>query len=110
MSYLFISILFCQISDKCFSFCFGIIVSLLNIILYYGVYGWHKHRISAYPAQALVAVVFSTAMRFMLVGTLLIWAFKLSSLSVEPVILGFVISQLIFLFNHLTLVKTNNVK
>lgn len=87
----------------------GGLISLVNAGVYYGFYFYHKHRVSQYPAQALVVVINSTVVRFLLIGGLLILAYKETSLAANSLLLGFILGQLFFLIHHF-LVKTNNVK
>lgn len=102
--------LFCQTRRDVEIFGFGVAVSMVNAVFYYSVYFRHRHRIPTYPAQAMVVVVVSTLTRFLLVSALLVWGYKLFSSDSELLLLGFVLGQLVFLFNHLTVVTTNNGK
>lgn len=88
---------------------YGMLISLFNVSLYYGFYIYHKKSVSRYPAQALVVVISSMIIRFLLVGSLLILAFQNDVSTAKPLIVGFILGQVFFLIYHLTVV-TNDVK
>ncbi len=89
-------------------FFYGLLISVVNVGVFYGFYFYHKKRISRYPAQALVVVVSSTVARFLLIGGLLVLAFQHPNVAAKSLVLGFVLGQLFFFIHHL-LVATNNV-
>lgn len=95
--------------NKHLDFCYGLLISLVNVVLYYGFYAYHSGRVSRYPAQALVVVISSTLVRFLLIGGLLVLVLQNLDVVAKPLFLGFVLGQLFFLIHHL-LVVTNNVK
>lgn len=92
------------------AYLYGLAISVVNIGLYYGFYARYRRRIAVYPAQALVVVIVSTVTRFLLVGMLLVAVFRWLPADAKTVMLGFVVGQVYFLLNHLTMVATNNVK
>lgn len=87
----------------------GLLISVLNAIIYYGFYFYHKRLISRYPMQALVVVASSTVVRFLVIGGLLVLCFHNPNLTAKTLVLGFVLGQLFFLIHHL-MVASNNVK
>lgn len=92
------------------AFAYGILVSFVNAVLYYGFYWRHRRRIATYPEQALVVVVSSTVTRFALVGCSLILGWVNLQLQPESLILGFVLGQIFYLLNQLITVKTSHGK
>ncbi len=91
------------------SFGFGLLISLCNTGIYYGLCFYHKRLISRYPMQALVVVASSTVVRFLLIGGLLVLCFQQANLTAKALVLGFVLGQLFFLIHHL-MVASSNVK
>ncbi|PID65031.1 MAG: hypothetical protein CR977_02480 [Gammaproteobacteria bacterium] len=89
---------------------YGVMVSLVNMGLYYGFFLRHRHRVAKYPAQALVLVISTTVMRFVCVGVLLFWGLVRLQLAPEALILGFVLGQFFFIFHQLITVKVNHGK
>ncbi|MGY0398361.1 MAG: ATP synthase subunit I [Ostreibacterium sp.] len=86
------------------AFFYGTVISLCNIALYYAFFVQHKGRVARYPEQALVIVVTTTSIRFLLVGSLLIVAFTTMKLEAQSILLGFVLGQLFFLIHQLVMV------
>ncbi len=89
------------------SFAYGLLISLLNAIIYYAVYWYNKRLISRYPMQALVVVISSTVVRFLFIGGWLVFCFQNPNVTAENLILGFVLGQLFFLIHHLMVVSSN---
>ncbi len=90
-------------------FGYGLLISLFNAGIYYGFYFYHRRLVSRYPMQALVIVVCSTIVRFLIIGGLLVLCFHNPNLTAKTLVLGFVLGQLFFLIHHL-MVASNNVK
>ncbi|PIE45036.1 MAG: hypothetical protein CSA45_04535 [Gammaproteobacteria bacterium] len=98
------------LSGRYVAFFFGVAVSLFNFGLHFGVYLIQRKQVPRYPAQALVAVVSTTVFRFVVCGCLLVLGFHRLGLAPNPLLLGFILGQLFFLFYQLTTVATNDVK
>lgn len=88
----------------------GVGISFINAGIYWAMHFRHIVRVPDYPAQALMVVVSTTVVRFILVGALLIWALTKTTLTPTSVLLGFVLGQIFFLVNQLIVVAKNNGK
>lgn len=55
-----------------YAFFYGVVASMVNVVIYYGVYWRHRRRIPHYLGQALVVVVSTTITRFFIVGIMLV--------------------------------------
>lgn len=91
-------------------FLYGVAVSMTGLGIYYGFYRCHRRRVSAYPGQALVVVISSTVVRFVLLGLLLVYGWVYLHLQPESLILGFVLGQFFYLINQFITVKTSHGK
>lgn len=96
--------------DEKQDYLYGLFVSLINTGIALGVYYLKRKQIPRYPAQALVIVISTTLMRFMIIGGLLIYGFTRFGGIPEPLLLGFVIGQIFFLINQLITVVTSDGK
>lgn len=88
----------------------GLGVSFINTGIYWIMLARHSKRIPSYPAQALVIVITTTIMRFLIVSALLVGLLTQTTLSSTTVLLGFVVGQIFFWIYQLKTVATNNGK
>lgn len=86
---------------------FGFFISLTNALLAWFFYRWHRGKVPLYSGQSLATVISTTITRFVVVGSLLVYSFKWLGLTPEPLLLGFVLGQLLFLLNQFFMVTTN---
>lgn len=107
-------IVFCFVTTftvtSAIAFWSGLGISLINAGIYWGMLARHLKRIPVYPAQALVVVVTTTIMRFLVVSALLIGLLTQTALSSTTILLGFVAGQIFFWIYQLKTVSTNNGK
>lgn len=91
--------------DEKNAYLYGCFTGLVNIAVALGVYYLKRKQVPRYPAQALVIVISTTLMRFLIVGSLLVYGFTRIGLTPEPLLIGFVLGQIFFLIHQLVTVK-----
>lgn len=110
LTFLILVVVISLLTSSTRAFVWGVIVSGINMGLYWGFYAIYCRRIPRYSGHSLTLVISTTLTRFVVVGCLLVLGFHRIGFDPKPLLLGFVLGQLFFLLHQLTTVATNNVK
>ncbi len=100
----------CLLVSEKTAFIYGVFIGLVNLglsLLFCVVY---EKRVPSHSGESLGLVIKTIIIRLAVISSLLVYGFKWVELVPEPLLLGFVLGQLLFLFNHFFRVTTNNVK
>lgn len=104
---LLVTVLSYLVINREIAFTYGLLASLVNIGIAIGVYQHQSKQVPSYPNQALVIVISTTLIRFLVTGALLVYGFKWLGFTPKPLLLGFVLGQIFFLIHHLLVAKNN---
>lgn len=104
-----LSIVLIQIQNKS-ALLYGVLVSFVNLGIYLGFYYKNKDQVPHYQAQALIAVINNTVIRFAVIGVLLAIGLTMTEYNPKTLIFGFVLGQVFFLINQLFMVVSTNGK
>ncbi len=97
-------------TDEKIAFLYGILISATNLGLSLFFKEYYKKRVPKYSGESLALVVKTVITRLAVISGLLVYGFKWLSLNSEVLLIGFVLGQTLFLFNHFFRVTKNDVK